>query len=137
MAKQKKITADELAERISCDRTTIFRYENGKARPDPDTMYDICEALGDVDVWTKWMRSEFPRSYGRIHPETIEYGLCGALLMLYAEISDLMEIQNEVMHDGADGKINDEDLARKICKEVTDLIMSAQRVKSLIEEGLK
>ena len=51
-----KISAADLAERISCDATTIYRYESGKIRPDPDVMYELCDALGDTDVWTTWMR---------------------------------------------------------------------------------
>lgn len=48
----------------------IYCYESGKIKPDPDTMYQICNVLGDVDVWTTWMRTEYPSSYGRMHPET-------------------------------------------------------------------
>lgn len=32
------MSASELAERISCDVTTIYRYENGKITPNEDVM---------------------------------------------------------------------------------------------------
>lgn len=129
------ISAADLAERISCDTTTIYRYESGKLKPNPDIMFQICEALGDVDRWTSWMRTEFPASYGRIHPETPSYSLSGALMSMYAEIGDVLEIEREALRDGADGRIGDQEFADRIRKEVTEMIQSAQRVKSLIAQG--
>lgn len=134
---EQKISAADLAERISCDSTTIYRYENGKHKPDPDVMYEICEALGDIDVWTTWMRTEYPRSYARMHPETIQYDLPGSIMSMFAEISDVLAIQNEILRDGADGLISDEDFARVICKEVSEVIQSAQRVKNLVVSRTK
>ncbi len=129
------ISAADLAERISCDTTTIYRYESGKLKPNPDIMFQICEALGDVDRWTSWMRTEFPTSYGRIHPETSSYSLSGALMSMYAEMGDVLEIEREALRDGADGRINDPEFADRIRKEVTEMIQSAQRVKNLIAQG--
>lgn len=126
------IPAEVLAERISCDVTTLYRYENGKIKPNPDVMFEICEALGDVDRWTTWMRTEYPRSYGRLHPETSSFNLSGALMSMFAEIQDLLDIEREALRDGSDGRINDPELAARIQKEVTEMIQSAQRVKSLI-----
>lgn len=57
------MSAADLAERISCDTTTLYRYESGKLKPNPDVMFQICEALGDIDRWTSWMRTEYPTSY--------------------------------------------------------------------------
>ena len=126
------ISAADLAERISCDTTTIYRYENGKLKPNPDIMFEICEALGDIDRWTTWMRTEFPASYGRIHPETSGYALSGALMSMFAEIGDVLEFEREALRDGADGRISDPELRASICKEVTEMIQSAQRVKNLV-----
>ena len=128
------MSAADLAERISCDSSTLSRYENGKSKPDPDVMYQICETLGDVDRWTSWMRTEYPTSYGRMHPETVAFSLPGALMSMYAEIGDVIELEQETMRDGADGVISDPELEAKIKKEVTDMIQSAQRVRSLISQ---
>lgn len=128
------ISAADLAERISCDTTTIYRYENGKLKPNPDVMFEICEALGDIDRLTTWMRTEFPTSYGRMHPETSSYTLAGALMSMFAEIGDVLEFEREALRDGADGKISDPELQAKIHKEVTEMIQSAQRVKNLVHE---
>ena len=127
------ISAADLAERISCDATTIYRYESGKLKPNPDVMYQICEALGDVDVWTTWMRTEYPASYARVHPETSLNSLQGAILGMYGEIGDVLDIQRRIMKDGADGEISDKELATVALNEITELLQSAQRVKNIIK----
>lgn len=132
------VSAANLAECISCDTTTLYRYESGKLKPNPDVMFQICEALGDIDRWTSWMRTEYPTSYGRMHPETAAFSLPGALMSMFAEISDVLEIERDALRDGADGRISNPALEAKIQKEVTEMIQSAQRVRSLIskkEEG--
>ena len=126
------MSAADLAERISCDTTTLYRYESGKLKPNPDVMFQICEALGDIDRWTSWMRTEYPTSYGRMHPETAAFSLPGALMSMFTEISDVLEIERDALRDGADGRISNPALEAKIQKEVTEMIQSAQRVRSLI-----
>lgn len=126
-----KMTAPDLAERISCDVTTIYRYESGKLKPNVDTMYAICEALGDPDKWTVWMRTEYPASYGKVHPETTGYELPGAIMSMYAEIGDMLTLEKEALRDGADGRIDNQELRNRILKEVTEVIQSAQRVRTL------
>lgn len=130
-----KITAADLAERISVDATTIYRYESGKLTPNPDVMYEICEALGDVDKWTTWMRTEFPASYGRIHPETSSYSLPGALMAMFAEMRDVHDLEREALREGAAGRIDDPNMKDQLIKEVTEMIQAAQRVKSLMKGG--
>ena len=131
-----KITAADLAERISVDATTIYRYESGKLTPNPDVMYEICSALGDVDKWTTWMRTEFPASYGRVHPETAPYSLPGALMALFAEMRDVHDLEREALRDGATGSIDDPAMRDQLEKEVTEMIQAAQRVRSLMKGGV-
>ena len=129
---EQKMSAADLAECISCDTSTIYKYESGKLKPDPNVMFEICEALGDIDRWTVWMRTAYPISYGRMHPETAPYNLPGALMSMYAEIADVMDIQREALRDGADGTINDPALAEELQRQVTEMIQAAQRVKNLV-----
>lgn len=126
------MSAADLAELVNCDTSTIHRYEAGKLKPNPDVMYQICEALGDIDKWSVWMRTEYPISYGRVHPEPKDYTLQGALMSLYAEIGDIMGLQQDILKDGADGKLDDRALERKLCQEITELLQSAQRVRSVL-----
>ena len=93
----------------------------------------MCVELGDPDKWTSWMRTEYPASYGRVHPETADYELTGALMSMFAEMDDVMEMQTAAMRDGADGRIDDPELKDRILKEVTEMMQSAQRVRTLLK----
>lgn len=128
------ISAADLAERISCDTTTIYRYESGKVKPNPDVIYQICAELGDISKWQDWMRTEYPMSYGRVHPETSKLDLKGAIMELYAEIGDTLDIQRDVLKDGSDGTIDDTELLDKVINEVTELLQSAQRVRNIANQ---
>ena len=46
-----KMTAATLAEMIGRDPTTVYNWESGKCDPDPDSLYQIAEALGDLNIW--------------------------------------------------------------------------------------
>ena len=71
-----KMTAATLAEQIGRDPTTIYNWESGKSDPDPDSMYQIAEAFGDLNIWYDWMRTKFS-SYARLHPDTKQHELPG------------------------------------------------------------
>lgn len=126
------MSAADLAERISVDTSTVYKIESGKIKANPDVMYQICLALGDVGKWCLWMRTEYPASYGRIHPEIVQHGITGALMGLYAEMGDLQELQRELMRDAADGRIDCPEIEAALHKEVEDLIRSAQQVMNLL-----
>ena len=46
MRKERKLTQEQLAERLGVSNRSISRWENGKTLPDISLMEDICEALG-------------------------------------------------------------------------------------------
>lgn len=129
---EQKMSAADLAECISCDASTIYRYESGKAKPDPDVAYQICEALGDISRWSVWMRTEYPISYARVHPEPAMYGLEGALMSFYAEVGEVAQLEQDALRDGADGKITNTELAAKLSSAITSLLRSAQRVQNIL-----
>lgn len=128
-----KMSAADLAERINCDATTIYRYESGKLKPDPDTIYLICNALGDTSKWYDWMRTEYPLSYGRVHPEQLHFDIKGALLSLYAEIADVSELQSRIFKEAANSEIINSDLFCKFKQEITELLQSTQRVLNILQ----
>ena len=127
-----KITAADLAERISVDQSTIYKFESGKLKLNPDVMFEICETLGDVSRWCEWMRTEYPMSYGRVHPEIPQYDLSGALMSLYAAIGDLQDLEREALRDGANGKFDNPEIERKLKKELTDLVGRAQLLLNIM-----
>jgi len=128
-----KMSAADLAERISVDTSTIYKYESGKLKPNPDVMFEICAALGDLSKWCTWMRTEYPASYARIHPETMQYDLKGALMAMFGQIQRLIESQTDVLLDGADGQIDSPATAESLKMEVRELLRSVQRVSNLIQ----
>lgn len=126
------MSAADLAECISCDTTTVYRYESGKIKPNPDVMYEICQALGDASKWYDWMRTEYPTSYGRVHPAQPQYDLKGAILSLYGAVAEVQNISAAVMRDGADGRFEDKELIKKFSVANTELLQSTQRVNNLL-----
>lgn len=128
-----RISAADLAERISCDTTTIYRYESGKMKPNPDVMWEICDALGDTGIWVNWMRTEYPASFGREFPEMPIYDLKAALLQVFAELEDVLELRKDAMKDGSDGKIDNPELKKSMEIELTEAIQAAQRAVNLLK----
>lgn len=131
-----KMTAASLAEMIGRDPTTIYNYESGKCDPDPDTMYQIAEAFGDLSIWYDWMRTKFS-SYARLHPEIEQQSLPGAMMSMFAEIGDLLDFQREAIRDAADGKIDDPQLKAKIEKEATEALGACQRFLNVLKSCRK
>ncbi len=128
-----QISAADLAERISCSSETIYRYESGKLKPNPDVMWEICEALGDTGVWVNWMRTEYPASFGRMFPEMPDYDMKSALMNVFAELDDAIELRNAAMKDGSNGRIDKPELREQLQKELTEAIQAAQRVVNLLK----
>jgi transcriptional regulator with XRE-family HTH domain len=128
----KKITAVELAERISCDVTTVYRYESEKLKPNPDVMYQICYELGDVDRWMDWMRTEYPTSYGRVHPDIESYDLTGSIMSLFAISNEMIEVLMNVMKDAADGKIDDKPTEDRLKEELASIVGRGQSLLNLL-----
>lgn len=129
-----KMTAATLAEMIGRDPTTIYNWESGKSDPDPDSMYQIAEAFGDLNVWYDWMRTKFS-SYARLHPDTKQHELPGAIMTMFAEVGDLLDIQREAIRDAADGKFDDPALAATIEKEATEALGACQRFLNALKSA--
>ena len=129
------ITAADLAERISCDVTTIYRYESGKLNPDPDVMYQICRVLGDTRKWQVWMRTEYPISYGREHPEPLMYDTPGSVLALFSMIQGIEQKQHRIFDDAADGRIDDKETRGQLLALTEQLISAGQALKAILAMG--
>ena len=126
------VSAADLAERISVDVTTIYRYESGKLKAGPDVMYQICDALGDTSKWCDWMRTEYPISYARVHPAPVPHDMPGAILSLYSVLDEIKAIRGAVFADGADGQIDDEGLALLFRNQATRLLEAGQKIVTIL-----
>lgn len=127
------VSAADLSEVVNCDTSTIHRYEAGKIKMNPDVMIQICEALGDIDRWCEWMRTEYPISYARVHPATPKLDLQGAVMAVYAEMEDVFDLRREALRDGADGKFDDPEVKQKLKKELVDLVSRSQLLLNILE----
>ena len=132
---EQQMSAADLAERISCDVTTIYRYESGKIKPDPDVMYQMCRELGDVRRWHEWMRTEYPRSYGKEHPAPVGYDLPGSVLSLYAAVGKIEKMRQKISRDAADGAIDNDTLRAKLMMLMDEMISAGQGIKALLPGG--
>lgn len=114
-----KMTAATLAEIIGCDTHTVYNWESSKSDPDPDTVYLIADAFGDFNIWDSWMRTKF-WSYSRTHADVPQNNIQGATMRMFAEVSDVLSHQMEVMRDLADGKFDDKQLREVVIKECSE-----------------
>jgi transcriptional regulator with XRE-family HTH domain len=128
-----KMSAADLAEKIGCDPGTIYKYESRKIIPSPDVMYQIAEAFGDLNVWYDWMRTEYPTSYGRLHPESCVRELPEAAMAMFAEIGDVMDMQREVLRGLASGEISDAELRGTVEKEAMEALGAVQRFLNVMK----
>ena len=127
-----KMTAATLAESIGRDPNTVYNWENGKSDPDPDTMYQIAEAFEDLNVWYDWMRTKYS-SYARLHPEGHPNDLPGAMMTMFAEIGDVMDLQREAIRDAANGSLDNPEIRAAIEKEATEALGACQRFLNVLK----
>lgn len=74
----KKITQEELAEKLFVTRQTVSNYETGKSRPDIDMLLQIAQVL-DTDVNALLYGPAIPQDKKRSRTRAI---LCGCMLLL-------------------------------------------------------
>lgn len=127
-----KVSPVELARIIHKDETAIYRYERGEGSLTPDDMYLICEHLGDLNIWCDWMRTEYPHSYGIIHPSSNPHDLPGAIMDMFAEFADVLDRQREVMRDGADGHIDNAALREWFDLNLAEAVAAGQRLLNML-----
>ena len=129
-----KMTAATLAEMIGRDPTTIYNWESGKCDPDPDSLYQIAEALGDLNIWYDWMRTKYS-SYARLHPEGRANDLPGATMTMFAELADLVDaLRSESVDPQAPE--HDATLLQFVClHRATELAAGLRR--ALMKQGLQ
>ena len=126
-------SAADLAELVACDSTTITRYETGKLKPNPDIAYQICEVCGEINNWEDWMRTEYPISYGRVHPEVPRLTFEGTLMRVFAEIEDVATLQREALRDGSTGNIDDPELRQRLRKECSEAASILQSFVNMLD----
>ena len=54
-------------------------------------------------------------------------------MAVYAELEDVHDLRREALRDGADGKIDDPEIAAKLKKELTELLSRSQLLLNILE----
>lgn len=130
-----KLSAAALSEKVPFDYETIYKIEAGKRDVNPDEMFCFASALGDLGIWFDWMRTKYPASYGRMHPELPCYDLRGCIMAFYSAMEDMDDLRKEVMRDGVDGHIDDPELLARVQKKLSEVIAISHRLVNTTKGG--
>lgn len=120
------LTRIQAAPLLGVSESTLKNWENPAISTMP-TLSDVShmEELYNADgLWWRWARSNDDASRDRLPPLPI-LELQGAIMITYAETSDFVALQQDLMRDGADGKINNRDLLEKSLKEAGELVATS------------
>lgn len=117
------LTRWQAAQLFGVSEDSIRRWEDPtqKTMPAPVDVSRMEETYRADGLWWRWMRSNDDAFRDRL-PAMPDLELPGAILRLFAEISDLDRLQHELMRDGADGEISDPQLLDKSLNEVEDVV---------------
>lgn len=121
-----RMTRIQAAPMLGISESTLKNWEN-PSHPSAPTLSDVSrmEDVYEADgLWWRWARSNDDASRDRL-PELPALDMKGAILSTYAEIGDLISLQQDLMRDGADGIINNDVLLDKGIKEAGDLVASS------------
>ena len=64
-----------------------------------------------------------------------QHELPGAMMAMFAEVGDLMDVQREAIRDAADGKFDDPALAATVEKEATEALGACQRFLNALKSA--
>ena len=110
----------KLAQEVGVSEDTVERWETGKSMPTPDDVDRIGEAVGDPQLWHRWMLSNVD-SYRKRYIDATDLSLPVALQRLSLEIQDVQEMYNAVARDALDGKIDNQQLRKEYQKQLREL----------------
>lgn len=120
------LTRMQAAPLLGVSESTLKNWEN-PSHPSMPTLSDVSrmeDIYGADGLWWCWARSNDDASRDRLPPlPALE--LQGAILSTFAEMGDLIALQQDLMRDGADGKINNPDLLEKGLKEAGELVAAS------------
>ena len=119
------LTRIQAAPLLGVSESTLKNWEDPSIKTlpvsaDVSRMEDIYHADG---LWWRWLRSHDDAFRDRM-PPLPAMELQGAIMSTFAEAADLLELQQALFKDGADGEINDPLLLEKSLKETGELLAS-------------
>lgn len=124
----RKIKRWELANELGVSEDTIYRWESGSQRPDPDDIGNIERVLNMPGLWHKWMLSQYD-SYREKYTKVPEVGhLTAEVVRMKHEVLDIIPLFDAIERDTLDGKIDDPKLWEAFRKECREAVASIQQL---------
>lgn len=125
----------QVAALLNVSEDTISRWERGLQEPHPDQVSELEELYKAPGLWYGWMRWAI-KSFRDRYPENPETSNL-ALAMVNAEyqLADLRGLQEAVIRDALDGRIDDPKQAERLKKEGREAYEALGRVLALLEGG--
>lgn len=114
----------KLGEMVGVSESTIERWETGEAKPMPDDVDRIGEAVGDGTLWHRWMLSNYD-SYRRRYIGTDDLTLPVSAMRMRHGMGDVSKLQDAFERDAIDGRIDDPTLNARYTRELRAMVASA------------
>ena len=114
---------------------TVSRWERGMQPPEPDQVDELEKLYKAPGLWYGWMRWQY-KSFRDRYPDNQGSAIL-ALAMVNAkyQLDDLNGLQEAVIRDALDGKIDDPKQAERLKKEGREAYEALGTVLALLEGG--
>lgn len=125
----------QVAALLNVSEDTISRWERGLQFPTPEQVDELEKLYKAPGLWYGWMRwhhKSFRDRYPE-HPETASLAL--AMVNAEYQLADLRRLQEAVIRDALDGKIDDPKQAERLKKEGREAYEALGTVLALLEGG--
>lgn len=124
----RKIKRWELANEVGVSEDTIYRWESGAQRPDPDDIGNIERIFNEPGLWHKWMMSHYDSYRERFTNIHDVDGLTGTVVQMKHEMLDVMPLIDLAERDTLNGEFDDPVTWKKLKKEIPEAIAAMQKV---------
>jgi hypothetical protein len=102
--------------------------EEAEVEPSPDDVDRYAEAVGDPQLWDRWMRMSFD-SYGKRFPDAgMNRELTLAIVGSGHEMEDVLALQGRVERAAMNGTLDDPRLKEEYRKEVLEAFTALKNV---------
>jgi len=130
----RKVKKWQLANELGVSEDTIYRWESGSQRPDPDDVGNIERFLGIPGLWHKWMLSHYD-SYRERYTDVPDVNhLTAEIVRMKHEIMDVMPLFDEIERDTLNGEFNKPELWEKFKKESLEAMAAIQQTLERIPD---
>lgn len=117
----------QLANELGVSEDTIYRWEKGEQRPDPDIVGNIEKILSYPGLWHRWMLSHYD-SYRERYTDVPEVEHLTALVVrMKHEMMDVLSLSDDLERDSLNGKIDKPELWQMLKREASEAVAAIQQ----------